>query len=261
MTRRFYAIAAVALCVVPVSTRSQSTMDFQAGTHIEVMSGADICADNVLINGTFSGEGTKCGAPLPVQLVSFTGTRVGTLSVRLDWRTISEVNNYGFYIQRRPQTDSTWYELPNSFVPGHGTTNEPHDYSFVDSTLPRPAIWSYRLKQVDLDGTIHFSDPIQVNVLTSVADSRVPTTFSLAQNYPNPFNPTTTIEFALPKSVRATLKVFDLLGREVATLVDENLAAGVHKAEWKAEGLASAVYLYRLHSGEFVQTLRLVLIR
>jgi hypothetical protein len=88
-----------------------------------------------------------------------------------------------------------------------------------------------------------------------------PKNFSLSQNYPNPFNPGTTIEFALPKSTRATLRVFDLLGREVATLVDENLAVGVHRMEWNAGGVSSGVYLYRLHAGDFVQTRKLLLLR
>jgi hypothetical protein len=102
-----------------------------------------------------------------------------------------------------------------------------------------------------------------VVVTTGVAqkDNVPPTAYRLDQNYPNPFNPTTTIEFALPKSSHATLKVFDLVGRELATLVDENLPVGIHKAEWNAGGLASAVYLYRLQAGEFVQTKRLLVLR
>ncbi len=98
--------------------------------------------------------------------------------------------------------------------------------------------------------------------ITSVRQTReIPTSFLLRQNYPNPFNPTTTIEFALPKSSRATLKVFDLLGREVATVVDENLPVGVHKAEWNAGGFSSGVYLYRLQAGDFVETKKLLLLR
>jgi hypothetical protein len=234
-------------------------MEFQSGTHIEVTAGADICADNVFINGTFSGEGTKCGAPLPVQLVSFTGTQVSSSVIRLNWRTISEVNNYGFYVQRRANSTEQWFEIPNSFVAGHGTTNEPHDYSYTDSTAPQGNI-QYRLKQVDLDGTLHFTGPITVSSTTSVKG--LPSKeFLLLQNYPNPFNPTTTIAFALSQSTRATLKVFDLLGRELATLVDENLPAGVHKAMWDARGFASGVYLYRLQAGELVQTRDLLLMR
>jgi murein DD-endopeptidase MepM/ murein hydrolase activator NlpD len=91
--------------------------------------------------------------------------------------------------------------------------------------------------------------------------SVLPTNFVLAQNYPNPFNPSTTIEFALPKSVHATLKIFDLLGREVATLVDEELPAGNYKREWHAQDMASGVYVYRLHAGEFSETKKLMLLR
>jgi hypothetical protein len=200
-------------------------------------------------------------APLPVQLSSFTATVLNQRNVILQWTTLSEINNYGFYIQRRRQSDSTWYELPNVFIPGHGTTNEPQHYSFIDSTLPGPGIWWYRLKQVDLDGTAHFTEPISVNVVANVVERVLPTKFALAQNYPNPFNPSTTIEFALPKSVHATLKVFDLLGREVATLVDEQLPPGNYKREWHAQDMASGVYLYRLQAGEFVGTKKLLLLR
>jgi len=199
--------------------------------------------------------------PLPVQLSSFTATVLNQRNVILQWTTLSEINNYGFYIQRRRQSDSTWYELPNVFIPGHGTTNEPQHYSSIDSTLPGPGIWWYRLKQVDLDGTAHFTEPISVNVVANVVERVLPTKFALAQNYPNPFNPSTTIEFALPKSVHATLKIFDLLGREVATLVDEELPAGNYKREWHAQDMASGVYLYRLQAGEFVGTKKLLLLR
>jgi len=103
----------------------------------------------------------------------------------------------------------------------------------------------------------------QLGVVLEVAfgEDPVSPSFVLRQNYPNPFNPITTIEFALPKSARATLKVFDLLGREVATLVGENLPVGAHKAEWNAGGISSGVYLYRLVAGNFIQTKKLVLLR
>jgi hypothetical protein len=206
-------------------------------------------------------DGFILDSALPVQLASFTAALLSNNLIELRWSTISELNNYGFYIQRRLQSGSTWYELPNVFIPGHGTTNEPQHYSFIDSTLPGPGIWLYRLKQVDLDGTPHFTEPVSVNVLTNVVEPVLPTKFALEQNYPNPFNPSTTIEFALPKSVHTTFKVFDLLGREVATLVDEQLPAGSYKREWHAQGMASGVYLYRLQAEEYVETKKLLFLR
>jgi hypothetical protein len=98
-------------------------------------------------------------------------------------------------------------------------------------------------------------------IASSESKTSLPKDIHLAQNYPNPFNPTTTIAFALPKSAHATLKVFDLLGREVATLVDENLAPGVHASKWDASNFSSGVYLYRLWAGQFVEAKKLLLLR
>jgi hypothetical protein len=99
-------------------------------------------------------------------------------------------------------------------------------------------------------------------VIDDVPDqSDSPGQFRLNQNYPNPFNPTTRIEYAIPKTSHVSVKVFDLLGREVATLVDEEQGAGFKSVEFDAKGLASGVYLYRLHAGTFVQTKKLAVVR
>jgi hypothetical protein len=85
--------------------------------------------------------------------------------------------------------------------------------------------------------------------------------FELYQNYPNPFNPSTTIEFDLPKSGEVSLKVFNILGEEVATLVSERLSTGSYSYEWDASNLASGIYLYRLQAGDYVETRKMVLMR
>lgn len=197
--------------------------------------------------------------PLPVQLASFHAQLTGTTSVRLDWMTISELNNYGFYVQRKSSQEPAFVELANAFIPGHGTTNVPQQYSYVDQGI-YPAVWYYRLKQVDLDGTVHFTEPISVEILTSV-DESLPEVFSLSQNYPNPFNPSTSIRFQLPIASEVTLKVYDVLGREVSTLVSGATPAGSHTVRWDASGLASGVYLYRLQAGTFVETKNLLLVK
>jgi hypothetical protein len=89
----------------------------------------------------------------------------------------------------------------------------------------------------------------------------LPDNFTLSQNYPNPFNPSTTISFSLPRRESVTLKVYDLLGREVATLVDGREEAGEHTVKWNADGFTSGVYFYRLSAGGGVQTRKLVLVR
>jgi hypothetical protein len=203
---------------------------------------------------------------LPIQLASFTGTVING-NVELRWVTLSEVNNLGFYVQRKRPGDPDFMEIPGSFIPGHGTTNEPHTYIFTDSS-PGVGLWLYRLKQVDLSGPVHYSDPIQVDVLTSVEPPNVPPGFSLQQNYPNPFNPETRIRFSIPVGVqhaepiqRVQLKVYNLLGQEIATLVDEELSAGEHHVTFDASGLTSGVYLYQLRAGGLVQTRKLTVMK
>jgi hypothetical protein len=190
--------------------------------------------------------------PLPIQLALFTGTFLGNNSLRLNWRTLSEINNYGFFVHRASASDSIWSELPNSFIPGHGTTNEPHDYAFTDNTVTNGS-WMYKLKQVDLDGTIHFTEPIIVAGVTAVGEQieRAPLEFALFQNYPNPFNPTTRIRFSVEKTDRAALDVYNILGQHVATLFDDVAKAGqYYRVQFDASKLASGMYMYRLHSGK-----------
>jgi hypothetical protein len=196
--------------------------------------------------------------PVPIQLAAFTAQRVANARVQLNWRTISETNNFGFFVQRKLDNDD-FVELSNIFIAGHGTTLEPQHYSFIDSTSPN-AVLSYRLRQVDLDGSSHFTDPVSVSVTTSATENRA-SVFSLEQNYPNPFNPTTQIGFGVRGSGFVSLKVFDVLGNEVATLVDGFLSAGNYSRTFDASQLASGVYFYRLSAGSFVATKKLVIMR
>jgi hypothetical protein len=96
---------------------------------------------------------------------------------------------------------------------------------------------------------------------TSVVEEGIPSTFVLHQNYPNPFNPSTTIRFELPSRAHTTLKVFNLIGQQVDQLVNGNLSAGFHSTEWRAEGMSSGVYVYRLEADGVVATRKLVLAR
>ena len=197
---------------------------------------------------------------LPIQLASFTATVVEGHHVRVDWTTLSEINNYGFEVQRKGQQDSLFTSLPNIFVPGHGTTNEPHQYSVIDSTAT-PARWSYRLKQIDLDGTVHYTDPIIIEIPTSVAENNVPSEFSLQQNYPNPFNPSTIIRYGLPRTLAVRILVYNTIGQQVELLVDQEQQAGYHEVAFHADGLASGVYFYRIEAGSFVDTKKMLVVK
>jgi hypothetical protein len=197
---------------------------------------------------------------LPIQLVSFTASLVNGHRVQLDWTTASEVNNFGFEVQRRGGSDSTFMSLPNLFIPGHGTTNEQHSYSAVDSTSP-PDLVFYRLKQLDLNGTSYYSDPVSIQVPTSVNQANVPTEFILEQNYPNPFNPTTTIKFSLPREGQVDLSIFNILGEQVATVVNGRMSTGYYSYQVDASKLASGIYFYRITAPDFVDTKRMMLVK
>ena len=198
--------------------------------------------------------------PLPIQLSSFTVTIEGSSIARLSWRTVSELNNYGFEVQKSDTTQQRYQSIPNVFIPGHGTTNEPQHYSYVDSTVI-PGTWYYRLKQIDFDGTVHYSDGIRANTLTGVRPMEIPGAFSLLQNYPNPWNPSTTIRYGLPHASFVTLSVYNTVGQQVARLVNEQQQSGYHEATFRGEGLASGVYFYRIQAGDFVASRKLLLLK
>jgi glucose/arabinose dehydrogenase len=208
-----------------------------------------------------SGRIYKLRSPeaVPIQLGSFTATALSNNRVRLDWQTISEVNNYGFYCERRAQGADPWTLVHNSFVAGNGTTYEPRRYSFVENNVP-VGYWQYRLKQVDLDGTEHFTEPVSVTVVTTVEEV-TSSHFSLHQNFPNPFNPTTSLSFVIPHSSLVRLKVFDVLGREVATIVDEFLSEGTYTRRFTARNLPSGVYTYQMKAGNFIATKRMIVLK
>jgi hypothetical protein len=197
--------------------------------------------------------------PLPIQLASFTWTALAGSGIRLEWATLSEINNYGFYVQKRPKGETAFADIPGSFVAGGGTTAQPHSYSYVDAGF-MGGVWEYRLKQVDLDNSVHFSDFLVVDAVNAVVEE-TPKEFALLQNYPNPFNPKTVVSYQLPAAGDVRLAVYDLLGREVATLVNEWRPAGKYNVAFDASGLSSGVYLYKLESNGKSATRKLTLVR
>jgi len=187
-------------------------------------------------------------AMVPVELTSFNAISDGE-EVILNWQTATETNNQGFEIQRSSSGDYRSI----GFVDGHGTTTEIQSYIFIDENV-LPGEYSYRLKQVDYDGTTEYSNIVEVEVAQ-------PVEYSLSQNYPNPFNPSTTISYSIPNDGLVTLKVYDILGNEVATLMNELQTAGVKNITFDASELSSGVYYYQLVSGEFTSTKKLILMR
>jgi hypothetical protein len=210
----------------------------------------DIDSDTRDPMAPYMGADERPEAYLPIQLAYFNATfHSNSNSVLIRWGTISEINNYGFEIQKRLEGTDEFRTLPNSFVAGHGTTNEPQTYSFTDINVSN-GNWYYRLKQIDLDGRIHYMEPVRVGILTNVAEN-TPAVFSLAQNYPNPFNPETRIVYVLPEPSIVRLTVYNLAGQEIAALIDDERSAGRHEILWNGTSnggakVASGIYFYRM---------------
>lgn len=207
-------------------------------------------------------DGQLGNSVVPVELTSF-NANVSNNSVTLSWITATELNNSGFEIERcrhteRSRSMTDWESI--GFVNGSGTTSQTHSYSFVDDNL-LTGKYSYRLKQIDFDGSFSYSNEIEV-------DLSLPQFFSLEQNYPNPFNPSTTIKYTIPnvtlsgvEGSRVILKVYDVIGNEVATLVNENKPAGNYEINFNASSLTSGIYFYTIHSGKFTDTKKMTLLK
>lgn len=209
----------------------------------------------------FTAQSTEL--PLPVSLTHFAGAMAqnGT-GVVLQWATASELNNYGYTVQRKPEGDPAFTDLTRGFVAGHGTTLEPQSYTFLDADALPAGRYGYRLKQQDLNGSVQYSPTITVQIaLTDVAEA-APREFQLLQNYPNPFNPTTRLKFSVPVTGPASMTVFTMLG-EVAGVVFEGVAeAGrYYVVEFDGAGLASGVYFYRLVTDQKTDVRRMLLVR
>jgi hypothetical protein len=193
-------------------------------------------------------------AALPVQFASFTGSYVGN-SAKLEWSTISEVNNYGFNVQRLNEASKNFETV--GFVEGKGTTLQSQSYSYTDAV----AGTAYRLEQLDNDGLKNYFGPIYLNP-NSLGDNSVPAVFALNQNYPNPFNPSTKISFSLANANYTTLKVYNIVGKEVATLFNGSAEAGKqYVVNFDASQLTSGIYFYKLQSGSSVEVKKLTLVK
>ncbi len=201
---------------------------------------------------------------LPVELTSFTANAMDS-KVRLKWITATEVNNYGFSVERseaslnNPEAGASSYIWETiGFVQGHGNSNSPKEYSFTDNNLQQGNI-RYRLKQIDNDGQYKYSDVVEV------AFNLSPSAFELFQNYPNPFNPSTTISYQIPVAGHVTLKVYNAIGSQVATLVNKEKPAGNYEVRFDAPsaagGLTSGIYYYTIRAGEYNSAKKMLVLK
>ena len=174
--------------------------------------------DGLAINSITDYQFTLTGGALPVELTTFSANLLDN-KVELIWNTATEVNNYGFEIQRSAVSNQRSEFEKIGFVDGHGNSNSPKYYSFTDKSIEASGKYSYRLKQVDIDGTFEYSDEVEV-------DLGLPKDYTLEQNYPNPFNPSTSISYSIPNDGNVTLSIYDVIGNEVAVLENGYKTAG-----------------------------------
>ena len=208
---------------------------------------------------TFDSSILGGGGPLPVELVSFTVALTNSEEVVLNWQTATEVNNYGFSIERFAESLNSsnsvstinWETI--GFVEGHGNSNAPKEYSYTDKPTGACKI-QYRLKQIDTDGKFEYSDILEVEIA-------VPTKFELAQNYPNPFNPTTVIDYSLNKASNVTLRIYNSLGEEAKTLVNEHQVAGKYYVTFNASKLSSGIYFYSIRTDNNASIKKMILLK
>ncbi len=252
--------------VSPLPSNGTITLDFPGGNTISSFPGSVQLrvqtSGNVTVGAytiTIQGEGLN-GTPVhrrtvdvdvvvPVELTSF-AANVKDQDVVLNWITASETNNRGFEIERR--TINTGF-VSVGFINGKGTITESQSYSFIDKKM-LPGSYTYRLKQIDFDGSSEYSQEVEAKITN-------PIDYVLSQNYPNPFNPSTTISYSIPEDGNVTIKVYDILGNEVASLVDEFKQAGKHDLVFNASNLSSGVYYYKMTSAGFSKIKKLMLMK
>jgi hypothetical protein len=186
---------------------------------------------------------------LPVELTKFAAVVSGS-NVQLEWETATELNNYGFEIER--SIDELNFERL-SFVEGSINSTSSKSYSYTDK-LNNAGNYFYRLKQIDLDGSFEYSNVIEV---TTIA----PENFEISQNYPNPFNPTTKIEFKVPQQSNVNIKVYNTIGEVVAVLLNDQLETGNHTVSFDASNLPSGIYIYRIETEDFSQSMKMTLLK
>ena len=226
------------------------------GTYFVTFSGTDsnIILNNNATDGLTSTEVVTyvVEAPLPVEMSSFT-SHVSGRNILLEWTTSSELNNSRFEIERSINND--WTKIGE--VSGKGTVTVPSDYSYSDRGL-NSGTYNYRLKQIDFNGNFAYHN------LSNEVVIGVPASFELNQNYPNPFNPGTKIEYSIPNDGKVKLTIYDAMGKEVKTLIDNNQSAGYYTVDFNASGLASGIYYYRLEvngQSNFTDTKKMLLLK
>ncbi len=224
-----------------------------AGTPIAGVT-TDIDGETRSTNSPYIGADEVITSPMPVELTPFSAS-TGLNIVTLNWKTAIEINHFGFEIEKNVSKQhlrmNDWRRI--GFGEGSGTTNAQKSYSFVDPS--EPGNYVYRLKQIDRNGTFEYSKEIEVNVIDT------PKEFTLGPNFPNPFNPVTVINYQLPAARHVSLKIIDILGNDIATLVNESKEIGAYSVQFNASKLSSGVYFAKLPSSGKSRIRKLLLLK
>jgi hypothetical protein len=235
---------------------SQSSIIYETGTNLHVEIGADLCSDSITFNGTYSGGGTFCDGSLPVELISFTSSiSMKEREVTLIWKTEKEINNRGFEIERAEVRSEKFEFRKIGYRQGKGTVSTPTNYTFVDRKL-QTGKYKYRLKQIDYNGNFQYFS------LKGDIEISLPRKFDLSQNYPNPFNPKTKIEFELPIDCKVTIKIYDIAGREIIVILNNEFRlANYYSVDFNGINFSSGVYFYRLTTDNFSETKKMIMVK
>jgi hypothetical protein len=259
----FYKVFLIQFVFIVLAT-AQTKFIINDGTGLYIPMNSVFCADSIVVNSggsyiTADPSGTCPAASVsgegeivfPVELTSFYG-KESSNKIVLYWTTATEVNNFGFEVQRKNYGSEFWSQI--GFVNGNGNSNSPKSYSFTDNSTAIGTIFFYRLKQFDTDGAFHYSDSIEVALKNL--------NYSLNQNFPNPFNPSTIIEFSIPEDAEgAKLTIYDTLGQEVTVLLNGKIEAGRYQYLWNASGNSSGLYIYRLETDKFNSIKKMILLK
>jgi len=212
--------------------------------------------------GSYSGYSMETSAPntsLPVELISFTATS-GSVHVVLRWVTESETGNLGFNIHRSLLDSSDYKKINWPMIKGAGNSYTHREYSHEDKNVQNGVTYYYKLEQVDIQGYSTFYGPVSATPQAGLQPI-TPTEYALFPNFPNPFNPGTAIEYQLPEAVHVILKIYNMSGQEVTTLVDEYKDVGYYTIIWNTGNAASGIYFYVITAGEFQLTRKMMLMR
>jgi len=245
--------------------RSGTSGDFSSAATGASISGDAVTFTSVSLADGYYALGAQSDASLPVELTSFEVLDTRDNGITLHWITESEINNLGFILDRRTPTID-WIEIA-SFVTdtelqGQGSVSHQTVYTYTDNTVTDDETYDYRIADVDYDGNKEYHS-LQLMGISPVS---IPITYVLHQNYPNPFNPITTLSYDLPEDALVNITIYDMMGRQIRTLINNQQTAGYRSVQWNGTNdngspVSAGLYLYTIQAGDFRQTKKMVLLK